>query len=57
MEREFELMRAKLWCETVVAVAGASNTTYSHTCTKWADKIVKAFEDKFKPITEGDSDE
>lgn len=41
---EKESLRAQLWVQTWNAVATASNSTKSSTCTVWADEMLREFD-------------
>lgn len=42
-----ENKRRDFWCRTVIAYTGASNSTNSDIAIAWADKCLKAFDERF----------
>lgn len=51
--KEHDLIRKKLWADVWAYTAGASNSTHAEACTKWADRALKDFDERFpKPKTE-----
>lgn len=47
-EKEFELMKAKLWHDIAVAVAGAVNAVAKESVITWADRAADHFDSKFR---------
>ena len=44
-------IRKKLWCDVVIAVHGASNSTNPSSGITWADSSLKEFDERFpKPV-------
>jgi len=50
MKKDFESMRAELWCNVFVAYVSASNSTQVEGAKNWADRAVENFDKRFKDI-------
>jgi len=58
MKKDYETMRAELWCSVYVAYVGASNSTKSEGAKNWADTATNAFDERFKErLTKADGQE
>ena len=58
MKKDYETMRAELWCSVYVAYVGASNSTESKGAGNWADSAVTKFDERFKErLTKADEQE
>jgi hypothetical protein len=48
-----EIKRKEMWLNVWAAVASSSNCISTETCTKWADKALREFDNRFpKPFIE-----
>ncbi len=47
MNKDHEMQRKKLWCDVYVAYVSADNSTLSDGGKSWADRALKAFDERF----------
>ena len=48
MAKEYDSIRMKLWADVWVAVSNSSTCLEMLTATRWADRALKEFDERFK---------